>query len=150
MKFYLFISFTIIVFCSFGQDYLLEFDKYNAISRFDWRGLEATDKDSIKNEFLKYVEQNNLLESEKMSLSLMEKSLKHSLKAVDINDDNLTDIIYQGPHGGEGDQVYFYINQATTFKNVITFQQGIIKVVWDGNLIDKIFVRDWGCCADPN
>lgn len=150
MKFNLFISFTVIVFSSFSQEYLLEFDKYNAITRFDWRGLESTDEDSVKNDFLNYVEQNNLMVDEKMSLKLMDKSLRHSIKALDINDDNIADIIYQGPYGGEGEVVYFYLNDGFSFKNVLDFRQGIAKVVWDGDLIDKIFVRDWGCCADPN
>jgi hypothetical protein len=82
-------------------------------------------------------------------LQLQEKELRYSIKSVDFNNDAISDIIYSGPWGGEGNIVHFFIRYDSGFQNIFTLKQGITKVVWKNNLIDKIYAHDWGCCADP-
>ncbi len=132
-----------------GQEYLLEFDRFNAVYNFDWRGLEATDEYEVKRVFVEFVESNELLSSERRMLEMMEKKLRFSIKAVDLNNDQQTDIIYQGPHGGEGSLIHIFIQSNATFEKVFTVRQGIVKVSWKGELLDRLYICDWGCCDDP-
>lgn len=132
----------------YGQDYLPEFDKYSAEYNFDWRGFESQDKYETIAAFTGFIEQNGLLETERQMLKLLKSNLVNSLKAVDINNDSLTDIIYFGPHEGEGVLVHIFIQENRGFRKVFTTSQGIVKVLWADGRIDKLLVHDWGCCAD--
>ncbi len=133
-----------------SQNYLPEFDRYNSVYDFDWRGFESVDSYDIKQSFVEFINQNTeLLNSELVMLKSMDKELRFEIKAVDINNDKLVDIIYQGPWGGEGSIVHFFIRTPEGFEKVFTTRQGIVKVEWKEEFLNKIFVRDWGCCADP-
>jgi hypothetical protein len=135
---------------TFGQDFLLEFDRYNPIYNFEWSGFEVPNDYEIKIKFIEFVEKNDILKSERNGLDVMDEKLRFHLRSVDLNNDQLADIIYQGPHMGEGSVFRIFIQTKTGFQVVFNNRQGIVKVDWKGNLLDKIYVRDWGCCADPN
>lgn len=131
-----------------SQSYLVEFDKYNSTYDFDWRGLESKDEYDNKLKFVEFVETNNLMTTEIMMLKHQKKKLIHTLKSVDINNDNLSDIIYSGPSAGEGNIVTFFIKNRSGYQSVFTLMQGIVKIEWKNNMMDKIYSHDWGCCAD--
>ncbi|WP_024772644.1 hypothetical protein [Aquimarina macrocephali] len=135
---------------TFGQDFLIEFDRYNPIYTFKWDGYEVPNHYEVKLEFIKYIDSNKLLEEEKRALEMMDTQLRFEIRAVDLNNDKLADIIYQGPYTGEGSVVYIFIQTESGFQKVFTTQQGIMKVDWKGEHLDKLYVKDWGCCADPN
>lgn len=135
---------------SSAQDYQLQFDSYNPSYIDSWRGFEAKDAIDIRRKFVEFVESNSLLIAERQMLKMMDRTLLWSIKAVDLNNDSQTDIVYTGPNGGEGIIVYIFLQESIGFKKIQTFQQGIMKVTWRGELLDKLYVRDWGCCADPN
>ncbi len=135
---------------TFGQDFLIEFDRYNPIYTFKWDGYEVPNDYEVKLEFVKYVDLNGLLEGEKQALKMDDTQLRHEIRAVDLNNDKLADIIYQGPYMGEGSIIHLFIQTESGFQKVFTTQQGIVKVDWQGEYLDKLYVKDWGCCADPN
>ncbi len=149
MKKIIFISFLISN-LSFGQDFLIEFDRYNPIYNFKWEGYEVSNDYEIKLEFVKYVDLNGLLEGEKQALKMNDTQLRYEIRAVDLNNDKFADIIYQGPYMGEGSIIHIFIQNESGFQKVFTTQQGIVKVDWKGEHLDKLYIKDWGCCADPN
>lgn len=135
---------------TFAQNYQIIFDRYNPEYSFEWSGYEVSDEYSIKRKFVEFVEYKGLLKEERNALENTDGELRFSIRAVDLNDDNLADIIYQGPHMGEGAIVHIFLQTETGFKNVFTTQQGIVAVDWQDEKIDKLYVKNWGCCADPN
>lgn len=69
-------------------------------------------------------------------------------RAVDLNNDGLQDVVFDGPSGGEPNIVIFFIQTSSGFEQVFEVMQGISKVTWNAGLLDKIFVSTPGCCAD--
>ncbi len=134
---------------SFAQNYLKEFDQYNPYYVFDWNGFESSDHHEIKERFIEFTVSSHLLEEEKQALALAGTELRFHLRALDLNDDGLSDIIYQGPYMGEGLVVHLFIQTKSGYENIFSFGQGIVKVLWKDNKLDKLLVHDWGCCADP-
>jgi len=145
---YILIFLLIIPILSYSQSYLVEFDNYNSTYDFDWRGFESIDSYNNKLKFIEFTKQNNLLKNERMMIRQKDSKLINHLVSVDINNDNLSDIIYSGPSAGEGNIVTFFIQHESNYKIIFTLMQGIIKIKWRNNLIYKIYAHDWGCCAD--
>jgi len=130
------------------QDYLIVFDSFNTSQKFDWRGLEDFDnRNQIRDNFEKYIIKHNLLEGERGMIDANKLNLSRLLSIVDINNDGLSDIIYSGTSGGEGNIIYFFLNDNKSFNKVFTARQGIVKVTWKNNRLDKVYTHDWGCCA---
>ncbi|MEQ8580383.1 MAG: hypothetical protein RIC30_20540 [Marinoscillum sp.] len=69
-------------------------------------------------------------------------------KAVDLNNDGLQDVVFEGPSGGEPNIVFFFIQTNSGFEQVFEVMQGISKVIWKDGILDKVFVSTPGCCAD--
>jgi len=80
---------------------------------------------------------------------LQEREFRFELRAVDLNNDGLTDIVYQGPYAGEGSVAHIFMHTQSGFQKALTVQQGIMKVEWRDERVDKLYVKNWGCCADP-
>jgi len=135
---------------TYGQDYQSIFDRYNPSYSFDWSGFEVTDDYDVKLKFVEFVEAKGLLEGELKALEMFDTKLRFEVRAVDLNNDKLADIIYQGPHMGEGSVVHIFIQTDSGFEKSFTTMQGIVTVDWDGERLDKLYVKNWGCCADPN
>ena len=142
--------FLLISSLAYGQDYQSIFDRYNPSYSFDWSGFEVTDDYQVKLKFVEFIETNGLLEGELKALEMFETKLRFEIRAVDLNNDKLADIIYQGPHMGEGSVVHIFIQTQSGFEKSFTTMQGIVTVDWDGERLDKLYIKDWGCCADPN
>ena len=126
------------------QDYLLVFDSYNTSQKLDWKRFEdPNNKRQVRADFEKYAIKNNLLEDERNMIDYLSKYIS----AVDINGDGLSDIIYSGPSGGEGNIVYFFLNDKKSFNKVFSIRQGVVKVTWKDSRLNEIYTHDWGCCA---
>jgi hypothetical protein len=134
----------------YAQDYQLIFDRYNPEYSFEWSGYEVMEEYEVKLKFVEFVESKGLLKDERKAFENREEEFRFSIRAVDLNDDNLADIIYQGPYMGEGSIVYIFIQTNSGFEKVFTTQQGIVAVDWQDEKINKLYVKNWGCCADPN
>ncbi|MFL1896169.1 hypothetical protein ACJRPK_10725 [Aquimarina sp. 2-A2] len=133
-----------------GQDFLLEFDRYNSVYTFKWEGYEVPNENDVKLKFIEFIDSNQILKEEKQALKMIGIQLKHEIRAVDLNNDKLADVIYQGPTMGEGLVLYIFFQTESGFQKVFTSQQGIVKVDWNAEYLDKLYIRNWGCCADPN
>jgi len=75
-------------------------------------------------------------------------SLYKQLHAVDINNDGLDDIIFEGKYTGEGSLVQIFMNTGKLYKKVFEDRQGITKMEWDNRVLSTLWIEDWGCCAD--
>lgn len=105
-------------------------------------GFEVIDDYEVKLKFVEFIETNGLLEGELKALEMFDTKLRFEIRAVDLNNDKLADIIYQGPHLGEGSVVHIFFQTESGFEKSFTTMQGIVTVDWDGDRLDKLYVKD--------
>jgi hypothetical protein len=152
---------TAISVCSFGQNSKADTDKI--VKYFEW-----TDKI----EYLKEPEYNPtiLADNEKNrdtlflqnfltmyfdSVKLYDefpyqpKDLIKYLYAIDFNSDNLLDVFYQGPTGGEQSITRVFLNEGDRYKKVFTDYQDIVDMTFEKNKLVSFILFNPGCCADP-
>lgn len=142
MKLKLIILLTLISFVAYSQDYIQTFDSvdpWGGQTKYDYKLLSGFDK---------YCRQNNILTGPFSMINASNENSWDYMRAVDINNDGLLDIMYSGSSGGEPNIVYLFIQTNDGFEQVFEAMQGIKKVMWKGNILDKVFVSDWGCCAE--
>lgn len=135
----LFISF-ILINCSNGQEFYPTFCKH-----FNWTGIEKKDK-RILNEFIKdkrYFEQFRRTDEYGPKLS----DLPKSLHLVDLDNDGIDEIIFDGESGGEGNKTQIFQKINNSYELVFTERQNIddIKII---DKETKIYISDYGCCAE--
>jgi len=71
------------------------------------------------------------------------------LYAIDINGDNLLDIFYQGPTGGEPNITQIFLNKGEKFERIFKEYQDIIQMAFKNNKLTSLTLINPGCCADP-
>lgn len=124
-----------------SQNYIRTIDSLDP-----WAGQLKYDYELVSR-FDKYCRANNLMTYSLEMLDARNENLWNFAKSVDINNDGLKDVVYSGPSGGEPNVVYFFIQTSSGFDQVFEVMQGIVKVTWEGELLNQVFVSDWGCCA---
>ena len=158
---YLIITLTVVSFSSYGQNSKADTDKI--VEYFEW-----TDKI----EYLKEPEYNRTIladnEKNRDSIFLQDfiamyydsvklydefpfqpKDLVKYLYAIDINGDNLLDVFYQGPSGGEPNITQIFLNQGDRYKKVFMGYQDIVNMTFKKNKLVSFKLYNPGCCADP-
>ena len=130
-----------IVFQANSQNYIQTIDNFDP-----WAGQTKYDY-GLLSRFDKYCRANNLLSGSLAMIDTRGDNSWNYTKAIDLNNDGLQDVVYSGPSGGEPNIVYFFIQTHTGFEQVFEAMQGINKVVWEGELLQKVYTSDWGCCA---
>lgn len=75
------------------------------------------------------------------------RDLFNSLHVVDINGDGLDDIIFDGSNGSEAKEIAIFLNKGNSFKRIFTDYQGILRLEFENGVLNKIRIKDWGCCA---
>lgn len=112
-----------------------------------WAGQLKYDY-QLLSRFDKYCRENNLLVASFTMIDSRGENTWDYTKAVDLNNDDLQDVIFSGPSGGEPNVVYFFIQTTTGFEQVFEAMQGVSKVTWKGELLEQVITADWGCCAE--
>lgn len=69
------------------------------------------------------------------------------LHFLDINNDKLDDVIFEGKDTAEGNIVKLYINNGKGYKQVLTDKQGITGMEFKHSRLTTLVVSDWGCCG---
>lgn len=137
----------------YSQHFLPILDQYNADDRFRWRGFETYQDDVLKR-FIDFCEKEQVMVSERNAVKAMSSSTRRSFSQyiymVDLNNDALPDIIYNGPQSGEGGRINIFMQEGNTFKRVYTGMQNIIRVEWKDESLSRMYISNPGCCADPN
>lgn len=156
--------------CTLGQDNLSKNDKtqylidsakienyfqwensieYQNIYKFDSKVLSNNEK-KREIQFL-----TNFIENNYDSVKLYDKfpfspaMLIDYLYAIDINGDNLLDIFYQGPTGGEPNITQIFLNKGEKFERVFKEYQDVIQMAFKNNKLTLLTLINPGCCADP-
>jgi hypothetical protein len=75
-------------------------------------------------------------------------SLANALHFIDVNADGKTDVIFDGQGPGEGRLIEVYIRNEKGYKKLLSEYQGIAKIDWEGARIKRLYIYNWGCCAD--
>lgn len=121
-------------------------------SSFKWTTYEKQDSITKKQFFRSYPPEfksvydayfnsyTNLVESF--------KNLKAALHVMDVNNDGLNDIIFEGYSGGEPIMTAIYLQNASGFKQVFTDLQTVSRLDIDGGKLKAIYITDPGCCAE--
>jgi hypothetical protein len=114
---------------------------------FNWKGIEKQD-DNLKAVFNKQLP--TLLKDEYSIYTYEKKDILKDCHLVDINNDGVNDIIYNGSSGGEGSEVTIFFKTKDGFKNIFKQIQHIKKLEFKENKLYRLFIYDDGCCADYN
>ncbi|MGL4907985.1 MAG: hypothetical protein ACRC3G_01475 [Bacteroidales bacterium] len=70
--------------------------------------------------------------------------------AIDINDDGMLDIIYNGPTGGESNIMQVFLQKSKIkYQRVFVAYQDIINMTFAANRLSSFTLLNIGCCADP-
>ncbi len=75
--------------------------------------------------------------------------LVKSVYAIDFNGDDLLDIIYDGPTGGEQNITQLFLNKGNHYEKVFSGYQDVIKADFSNNRLNSFVLINPGCCADP-
>ena len=71
------------------------------------------------------------------------------ISLIDINNDGLKDVIYQGPNGGESNMTVVFLKQNNNYLEVFRQYQDVFEIEFKDNKISKISLTNPGCCAEP-
>jgi len=133
------------VFVSRSQD-ILPFQE----SRFSWAAVEQRPTPEQLNTFLAQHRKDFpwfLDKPEKYDHRTVD-SLKKRLHFIDLDRDHQPDVIFEGESGGEATMFTIYLNRSNTYKEVFSNEQGIIRMDWQDGRLHKLYIQDWGCCAE--
>jgi hypothetical protein len=75
-------------------------------------------------------------------------SLRKKLHFIDLNNDGLNDVLFEGENSGEATQVCIFIRTGEHYKNVFSGFEGIAKVEWKDRKLSRLYIDNWGCCDD--
>jgi hypothetical protein len=69
--------------------------------------------------------------------------------ALEINGDDLIDVIFDGPTGGEESITKIFLNKGENLELAFTGYQDIMDGDFTGNKLNSFTLINPGCCADP-
>lgn len=117
-------------------------------TRFDWSTVQYKKDTSIFKSFIKNhkAEFEYYLLKEEYTPTI--NDLYQDLYLIDLNNDKKLDIIFDGQSGGEPYSIKIFLNYKNFYKQVLDVQQSIKKMEFNGLVLSKLFITDWGCCAE--
>jgi hypothetical protein len=110
---------------------------------FDWTKIEKQDQ-ALKANFIKNLPDELEPRRECGGFS----NLENDLHIIDFDSDGLDDIIYNGYLCSEAEYVIVYINTGKSFTKIFTETQQIHKIVIKNGKVDRLYIRDGGCCCE--
>lgn len=131
------VKFIIFFFLLFNITHAQEFD---LSKKFSWEQFEKNNPTIIQEFMVKNI--NFYLDGIYSPIEFMKK-----LHVVDVNNDGLDDVIFEGMNGGEPQEIYIFLNQGNSFKNVFHGQQTFNEMIFENGILKEIRLSDWDCCA---
>lgn len=114
---------------------------YSFIPTFSWKNIEKKNPSVIE----KFIE---LTPSEDFDYYQESDELAKVLHTVDLNNDKLDDVIFEGQVSEEEDAVIIYMNKGTSFKKEFSKDQHILHIKFDKGVLSAIAIEDEGCCGE--
>ena len=119
-------------------------------SHFEWKNIEKKPAASEVDKFIKSTPKEFQVYKQKdpTITSWNLDSLRKDLHFLDLNGDGKNDIVFEGQSGGEGREIIIFINMGTSYRKVFSAFQEVVKMEWHDNRLTRLFIYDWGCCAE--
>lgn len=116
--------------------------------RFDWSTVQEIDDIVLKDRLVRQMpmEFDAYLGDWVVGRSIAD--LMDDLHVLDINGDGQGDIIFDGESGGEPLAIKVFLNRVDRFEMVLSTQQDIVQLLFQNGRLDKILIKDAGCCAE--
>lgn len=78
------------------------------------------------------------------------KDLINDIHTLDLDNDGLDDIIFDGQTGGELREILIFLNKGSSFVKVFSDWQRILNWHFTDDVLSEISIVNWGCCAETN
>lgn len=114
---------------------------------FDWKTVEKNNPKLLEDFINSTPDEFDYYKQEKKYYPNI-NDLKNDLHVIDLNNDNLDDIVFDGYTGGEPREISFFINTGKLFEKIFSDLQGISKMEFNNNVLSKLIINDWGCCGE--
>lgn len=131
--------------CTTKVDLFFPLKKWGA--RYNWKSIEIKDN-QLKSKLIRQNSKEFTYYMEKSEFGPKMKDLMTDLHVIDLNNDNLNDIVFDGYSGGEPFEIMFFLNDGNKFRKIFTGYQGITKIEFENKILSKVYMQDWGCCTE--
>ncbi len=115
---------------------------------FNWKSFEKVDKkqktdfiNTQKNYFIHFMQRNEYS-------SLTMEDLYKSLHFIDLNKDGIFEVVFDGASQSEGNETMIFQKINNQYQRVFLGRQSIVDIQWLANGETKIYISDFGCCAE--
>lgn len=115
---------------------------------FNWNPFDQFDKKSKtdfinrqKKYFIHFINRNDYSR-------LTMEDLHNSLHFIDLNKDGIFEVIFDGASEAEGDETMIFQKINNQYQRVFSGRQSIVDIKWESNGETKIYISDFGCCAE--
>lgn len=124
---------------------ILEFDNFKKDGcQIEELNLSDTEKEVLLTQIWEHYE---WLDTESYS-EIANKSIKDCFSFLELNQDGIPDIIFQGWSGGEGDWVRIHFSEKGSYRKPTDLRQYMKNIeVLDGK-IKHLTIVNYGCCAE--
>lgn len=119
----------------------------NLSKEFSWSNIEKENPSLIK-KFIDLTPQDFQHYKEDSPYTPTIADLIKDLHVLDINNDGLDDIIFDGESGGEPREISIYLNEGGSFHKIFSDYQGIAELEFKNGVLNRLNIKDWGCCAE--
>ena len=80
--------------------------------------------------------------------SLTMKDLVKSIHFIDLDKDGIKEVVFDGQSEVEGTETLIFQKINNQYQRVFTGRQSIVDIKWQTNGETKIYISDFGCCAE--
>jgi hypothetical protein len=112
---------------------------------FEWKKVELSLPQHYKDSVMRYFEKEY---ADYLNQYPSREDFVSSFHFVNLNGDAWPDLIYEGPAGGEGTVVTFYLNKKRNFLAVFDDVMVVKDLVYQDKKLQSFVIVNYGCCAE--
>ena len=71
-----------------------------------------------------------------------------SIHFIDLDKDGVKEIVFDGPSQADGNETLIFQKINNQYQRVFIGRQSIVEIRWQSNGETKIYISDFGCCAE--
>lgn len=114
---------------------------YSFTPDFSWKDIEKKNPTLIE----KFIE---LTPAEEFDYYREPEDLAKVLHTVDLNNDKLEDVIFDGQVSEDERAIVIYLNKGSSFKKEFSKEQHILHLSFDKGVLSTLVIEDEGCCGE--